>query len=162
MASRGCRVKGAVFCGMLSGIALEGVAQSWTQQNSGVTAVGLSGAWFWSADSGVVIGGPNTILKTTDGGANWSPRPSGLTIGLSLRAVEFTGRDTGFIVGDDATILKTVNGGETWTRPLNGLASLHDLSFGDAATGYAVGYQYGSPPSGIVFKTSDAGNNWTP
>jgi photosystem II stability/assembly factor-like uncharacterized protein len=43
----------------------------WVTQNSGITK-NLSSVYFKDANTGYVVGDSGTILKTTDGGLNWS------------------------------------------------------------------------------------------
>lgn len=69
--------------------------------------------FFLDANTGTAIGYNGTILKTTDGGANWAPQSSGTNKILS--SIFFTDANTGTVVGQDTTILRTTNGGTTWT-----------------------------------------------
>ena len=75
-------------------------------------AVAQSG-WFWQnplpqgnelfatavvdANTAVAVGDVGTILRTTDGGATWSPQSSGTT--NTLRGVSFTDANTGTEIG---------------------------------------------------------------
>jgi hypothetical protein len=55
------------------------------------------------------VGDYGTILKTINGGTNWTAQTSGTII--NLWSVYFTSFDTGYAVGEAGTILKTTNGG---------------------------------------------------
>jgi hypothetical protein len=56
-----------------------------------------------------VAGTYGTILKTTDGGTNWTSQTCGTAYGLW--SVHFIDRNTGWAVGQNGTILKTTTGG---------------------------------------------------
>jgi len=109
---------------------------------------------FVDANTGYAVGDWGMILKTTDGGANWSEQSSGTT--EYLYSVHFTDPNTGYAVGNSGIILKTINAGITWTSQISGTGqSLISVYFSDSNTGYAVG------TSGVVLKTINAGINWT-
>ncbi|MDP2365141.1 MAG: YCF48-related protein, partial [Ignavibacteria bacterium] len=97
------------------------------------------------------------ILKTTNGGANWTPQ----TINLipSLQSVYFINSNTGFAVGMDfsasgGSILRTTDGGLNWT-PQAGPNSyiLNSIFFTDQNTGWAVG-------GNTILKTINGGTSW--
>jgi photosystem II stability/assembly factor-like uncharacterized protein len=56
------------------------------------------------------VGVGGTIVRTTDGGATWTPQASGTT--NILHGVSFVDANTGTAVGDSGTILRTDTGGE--------------------------------------------------
>jgi hypothetical protein len=86
---------------------------TWTRQSSGTTSY-LSGVSFSDVQSGVIVGGDGTILRTSNGGATWTGQASGTT--SSLISVSFTDRSMGTAVGAGGTILRTTTGGTTWIR----------------------------------------------
>jgi len=60
------------------------------------------------------VGLSGSILKTTDGGADWAVQASGM--GNGLHSVDFpSGPSSGYAVGDDGTVLVTTDGG-TWVE----------------------------------------------
>jgi len=63
---------------------------------------------------GTAVGGysstPSTILRTTDGGATWTPQSSGTR--SPLFGVSFVDANTGIAVGEAGIILRTNTGGE--------------------------------------------------
>ena len=59
-----------------------------------------------------------TILRTTNGGTNWTSQSSGTT--NHLYGVSFTDANTGTAVGGGGTILRTTNGGTNWTSQSSG------------------------------------------
>jgi photosystem II stability/assembly factor-like uncharacterized protein len=98
------------------------------------------------------------ILRTTDGGATWTPQSSGTT--EFLEGVAFTDANTGTVVGSGGTILRTADGGATWTRQSSGTTQfLYGISFTDANTGMVVG------SGGTILRTTDGGaapaTEWT-
>ncbi len=99
---------------------------NWTPVNSPVNDVEFNAVYFINSTTGFIVGGnyvmfdtltsQRTILKTTDGGANWNVilnEPGGW-----LTAIDFIDQNTGYIAGDGATLYKTGNGGNTWVREL--------------------------------------------
>jgi hypothetical protein len=102
---------------------------------------------------GFAVGEHGLILKTTDGGVNWTNQLSGTS--EWLLSVCFNNSNTGYIVGDDGIIMKTTDGGTSWTRQTSGtLYPIYSISFIDAGTGYAVG------DKGTILKTTNGGTNW--
>ena len=95
----------------------------------GITAVRTSSfaqsGWFWQnplpqgntlsaaatpdPSTMVAVGYGGTILRTTDGGATWTPQ---IATYWALYGVSFVDANTGTAVGVDGTILRTVTGGE--------------------------------------------------
>ncbi|MEO0052676.1 MAG: YCF48-related protein [candidate division WOR-3 bacterium] len=109
--------------------------------------------------TGYVVGANGTILKTTDGGKSWERKfcllPSGETLQLQLRAIDFAGRQTGYIAGEQGTILKTTDGGNSWHRldcPVTVRLNAVDLLTPD--TGFIVGDQ------STLLWTTDGGASW--
>ena len=116
--------------------------------------------YFKDSDTGWSVGGyehylgnHGIILRTTDGGNNWtsqSPSDAG-----QLYSIYFIDSNTGWTVGDYGTILKTSDGGDNWISqnydPTNVFSSVY---FIDSNTGWVVGY------GGKILKTTDGGNNW--
>jgi hypothetical protein len=94
------------------------------------------------------VGVDGTVLKTTDGGTNWSSQ----TIGrIQLNSVYFTDKNTGWAVGVDGIILNTTNGGIDWTFQTYGADYLSSIYFTDKNTGWIVG-DYGT-----ILKTTNGG-----
>ncbi|MBC8319885.1 MAG: T9SS type A sorting domain-containing protein [Bacteroidetes bacterium] len=104
------------------------------------------------------------IIKTNDGGANWTLNDT--VVGEKLSSIYFTSVDTGYLVGEgddlDWIILKTTNGGIDWTSTNSGVqwnyAGLSSVFFPDANTGYAVGRN--GWESGLILKTTNGGTDW--
>lgn len=129
---------------------------NWNIQDSG-TEHDVICAHFNDANTGWIAGGgtPATILKTTDGGSNWSHIISDIE-GAELKGIFFTDDETGWIVGENGTIIKTTNGGFDWEQQdTNATGVLQSVNFTDPDNGWIVG---GEPS--VVLSTQDGGNNW--
>ncbi|MGM0586899.1 MAG: YCF48-related protein [Bacteroidota bacterium] len=120
----------------------------------------LNDIHFLDDQTGFIVGGNSAydtadILKTTDGGNNWTLIDS--PVDNQLTSVYFIDDQIGFIVGYYGTLLKTTDGGDTWTDvAADGIYhTLHDIQFTDAQTGYAMGTY------GTIWKTTDQGSSWT-
>ena len=138
-------------------------AQTWTQQTSGVTSQ-LNGVKFIDTQNGWAVGDGGIILNTTNGGSTWSSINNLFTGSL----INFTELD---VIGnsiwactDNALVLYSTDAGNTWsvsTTPTVTMGtSLKDINFSRQNTnnGWAIG---GSSTTGVVFKTTDGGANWT-
>jgi photosystem II stability/assembly factor-like uncharacterized protein len=83
-----------------------------------------------------------TILKTIDGGENWSQLD--FMAKKSINAIYFVNEETGWVGGrylsfDDSDLLisKTTDGGETWERTFID-ENIYDFHFDDISTGWAA------------------------
>jgi photosystem II stability/assembly factor-like uncharacterized protein len=141
------------------------------------TPIFCDNAWLYSVhfsdvNTGYAVGAVRNgtslsgiLLKTTDGGTNWtSPYVSGEFIECA-NSVYFTDANTGYIVGrrnfGQNKILKTADGGENWTSyELENSLCLNSIYFPHPNTGYTVGYEYNNSV-GVILKTTDGGGNWT-
>ncbi len=133
-------------------------AQSWTVQKSGTTD-NLRHAYFIDANNGWAVGEGGAILKTTNGGGNWTTI-SVISNDPFLIDIFFLNSNTGWAAGDGG-IFKTTDGGTTWNQQ-NGPANLTKVFFINASKGWAVGGIDGTAPVlGQIFLTSDGGQNWT-
>ena len=134
---------------ILAGIALflftaSSQAQQWFQVNSGTTKK-LNTIDFPSATVGYIGGNDSLLLKTTDGGQNWSPvNYTGITYypgGEHIVNLQFITESIGFItVGPYSGSYKTVDGGITWTA-ITGLNTCYNqgLFFFDEQNGFIGG-----------------------
>ena len=102
------------------------------------------------------LGGFYGVMKTTNGGINWSEvlifGPAYTTLGK----IDFIDVNTGFFTGDSGKVYKTTNAGTNWqTLRLTQNKILRDVKFVNLNTGFLVG------DSGVVFKSTNQGNSWT-
>ena len=97
------------------------------------------------------------LLKTTDGGANWSrvEVTRGADVDLKLAGLRFADREHGWVYGEMGALFFTGDGGRSWSRqrvPTRHL--LLGAAFLDAQTGWLSG-------GGVtLLKTSDGGATW--
>ncbi len=76
------------------------------------SAVNAQQYYSWS------VGNTGKILKTTNGGTNWTTQSSGTT--NDLYSVYFVNETTGWAVGWSGKILKSINGGTNWSSQSSG------------------------------------------
>jgi len=132
-------------------------AQTWEKQTSGITD-NLREVYFINSNTGWTVGEGGTILKTTNGGTNW-------TIQVNFRFAYFIGcyflnANVGWASGDGG-LYKTTDGGNSWNIQ-NGPSGLTKVYFTDQNNGWAVGGTDGSTPYvGDIFKTTDGGTTWS-
>jgi photosystem II stability/assembly factor-like uncharacterized protein len=131
-------------------------------------AASVSAAWAdpyagWAV--GNRINGYGTIMRTTDGGTNWTRQGAGQIADVNLYGVTAVDAFTAWTVGDPdggyASIYRTTDGGTTWVRkgslttiPDSGLTGLNKVFAASARQAWAVGM-------GTILHTSDGGDRWT-
>jgi photosystem II stability/assembly factor-like uncharacterized protein len=110
-----------------------------------------------STGSGVAIGLPDFVARSTNDGASWTEVPAALPGSPSLRDVAFApGTNAVVVVGAAGYAARSVNGGATWTAvPVPTSETLNAVAFSDADTGYAVGTNQ------AAFFTDDGGASWS-
>jgi len=134
---------------------------NWTKQKS----IGGSVVSFWASDSLNLFAGLDYgwIFKSADGGDNWLEL-NHQSFPVYIDDLFFINQNIGFAVGggfaqgsDKGCIYKTTNGGMEWQLIENASFDKHFYSvcFVTDQIGYVVGN------SGSIFKTIDAGVNWT-
>jgi photosystem II stability/assembly factor-like uncharacterized protein len=135
---------------------------TWTTQYFVSNEEPLASIYFLDENYGWAVGAMSTIMKTSDGGNNWTIQMSGT--GYEFEDVYFINRDTGWVVGQDlslqhyAVIFSTVDGGTTWSSQTFGSDdSFQGVYFVDKNNGWVVG---GSNNEAIILYTSDGGTNW--
>ena len=121
---------------------------------------GLLGVDFVNVNTGYAVGTAATIMKTTNGGTNWTILKGGvldaLQSSVDLYSVSFLNSNTGYVTGEGGTILKTTNGGLNWILQANPMQFLlNTISFVNVNTGFAAG-MYGQ-----FLKTTNGGGIWT-
>ena len=155
----GTKVKKFVFLLLFFLLINFQVPAQWKQQISGVNE-NLFSLYFINDQIGWVIGKNGTILKTTDGGSNWSKVNLGYN--NDLHAVYFVNENTGWIVGNDGLIFKTSDGGQNWLRqvPEDTLTNW-DVFFADENHGW-IGTLSTNPSNkqAKILRTTDGGQNW--
>ncbi len=102
------------------------------------------------------------IRVSIDAGMNWTTYTTGF--GLNWTAAHFFDPQNGLMVGWDyvagpstaSVLIKTNNGGATWSKVRDLPQPATGIKFIDATTGFLWGH------SGMIFKTTDAGQSWQP
>lgn len=120
----------------------------------------LFSVFFVTPDIGWAAGDNGTIIKTTDGGATWTPQLGGdaQNDARAISNLRFVDQNTGFAVQStgvgDHTLLRTTDG-ENWSA--TGTVGQHrgDYIF----TSSTVGFQ---SAKNQIFATQDAGKRWQP
>jgi photosystem II stability/assembly factor-like uncharacterized protein len=128
----------------------------------------LSGQ-FWLNSSTGWICGKNILLKSTNGGLNYTNYYSNIPPTVNgqnaLLCIYFENFNTGWIGGsnlDHKNIYKTTNAGANWIFQDNPVAQyiysqINDICFIDNNRGWAA---HGTPSSGTILYTSNSGVNW--
>lgn len=132
-------------------------AQTWFQQTSG-TDSSLFDVSFVNDDTGFVCGS-GTVLKTTDGGINWTTLNTGFN--APFQCIRFLDASLGFAEAWNGVLIRTTDGGATWN---NIGPSMPGNFFGgdwfmDANTGVIAVGNSGYSQSQIL-KTTDGGSTW--
>jgi photosystem II stability/assembly factor-like uncharacterized protein len=125
--------------------------------NNGIGGADLNGVWMVDANTGWAVGNGGRIVKTTNGGAAWTPQTSGTP--NNLTDVKFTSLTNGVACGDLGTVVYTVNGGTSWltyttgsTRNLLSIDASGSTIIATAVDGYILKYN-GSVWSAINYKS---------
>ncbi len=128
-------------------------SQTFNPLNSGVGNL-LSDLDFVGNDLGLAVGNGGTIVRTVNGGANWTTITSGVSSDLS--DVAFFNQDTAIITGRNGVLLRSINAGVSWSPVSSGVGTDLSRVFVNGNDIYVSGY------SGILLKSTDAGVSWFP
>ncbi len=160
------------ICGKFSGPAYilktTNSGKSWQSIDMNAYAAKLIDIYFWSRDSGIVVGGTAgdsshaLVLLTTDGAKTWStvyrsPTPDGWCWKIS-----FPSSRLGYVSIEHATtsqaasFLTTTDGGRSWTaRSIGALVGdLQGIGFINERIGWVGGWMGG------IYTTMDGGASW--
>ncbi len=143
----------------------DGGATPWLAQNSN-SMEAVFDVYFHDANTGWAVFGTTAslpaTLRTTDGGATWTPVSATGRTFFCCNALDFApDAMTGIAVGQASSeVLRTVDGGQSWTtQSIGQTATLWDVAVLDAQTAWVVGEQQ-TTRYPIVLKTIDGGANW--
>lgn len=127
-------------------------AQPWNAQPSGTTNR-LEAVWFTSPTKGFAVGNAGTALRTSDGGASWTPFP---VSSQDLEDIAFIGNSIGLIVGDNELIFQSTDGGASWSQVHGGgRSTLRAVAMGENGRAYVAG------DDGLIMFSTDDGATWT-
>ncbi len=126
----------------------------WVWQNPLPQGNTLNSVFFVDTLNGFAGGNCGTLLRTTNGGLNWSF--ISLEGNPDIISIYFVNPNTGYAVGG-GLILKTTNTGLSWFIASNISSILYNIYFINDNTGFVCG---GLPNLMQVFKTTDAGTTW--
>ena len=114
---------------------------------------GLEDVAFWDERTAIAVG-PNTIVKSTDGGTTWTDVNPNLPPDLYRRVI--APGDGNLYVAGSAFLLRSVDVGEHWQVLEFSEAdeAITDLSFPDQHHGFI------STLAGNIYRTSDQGQSW--
>ncbi|MEO8512629.1 MAG: T9SS type A sorting domain-containing protein [Ignavibacteria bacterium] len=109
----------------------------------------------WAAgDSGIII-------HTSNSGQSWVQQSTGIST-FAIDDIFFINQRLGWALANDfffagSVVLRTSNGGANWTssRYPDSTLVFNAIYFLDSLTGFMSGY------SGLIYKTTNAGNTWT-
>ncbi|MFH1194347.1 MAG: YCF48-related protein, partial [bacterium] len=128
-------------------------AEGWILQQSNFNG-GLYGVEFLNEDVGFACGHYGTLLKTTNGGNEWSNTNVG--IDETLMGIQFIDNNIGYLFGYHH-VFKTTDGGNTWVIKYIASDNIfwEDIHFLNSNFGFLVAR------GGVILKTTDGGDNWT-
>lgn len=132
--------------------ALTSVNAQWIRLNSGATE-NLNSVFCITKNLVFVAGDNGKILKTTNGGMDWSIGNSN-TIN-KINSIFFIDSLVGFSVGDNGTIIKTTDGGDNWQLQISNTSNkLNSVYFINKDIGFIVGMH------STLIKTINGGMDW--
>jgi len=85
---------------------------TWTWKNPIPQGNDLKDIHIFDANNAIVVGMAGTIMKTTDGGENWTIQVSATN--KDLYSIQFADKDVSWVVGEGGIKLKTTDGGLNW------------------------------------------------
>ena len=128
----------------------------WEQLESGVTQ-DLNNVFFICLNRGTVVGDEGIILRTGEGGGNWTPQISGVV--ENLYAVSYYGYSKILAVGASGTLLYTTNSGMNWTVLQTGMMGTYfSCQMINETIGVAIGVNAIFQP--FFTRTNDGWNTW--
>jgi photosystem II stability/assembly factor-like uncharacterized protein len=127
----------------------------WTELNPKVPRVDYIGIDFINPDTGWAVGDLGAIIKTTNGGDDWTISETNTTT-LLLKVHSFNGQIV-IVTGYDGIILRSSDGGETFEQIPSGVGSGIDL-WGVQMLNDTLGWICGM--NNTLLKTTDAGLSW--
>jgi photosystem II stability/assembly factor-like uncharacterized protein len=128
---------------------------SWRQANVPTVAT-LTGVFFENRRLGWAVGHDAVILKTLDGGENWTRVHYAPEQECPLLDVFFLDEKTGFAIGAYGLFLETMDGGDTWSARSISQDDWHLNHMAESAGGRL----YIAAESGTIYRSDDKGKSW--
>ncbi len=122
----------------------------------------LTAVFFIDEKTGWAVGQWGVVLRTDDGGENWTLQRSDQSVDQPLFSVYFKDKDRGWAVGLWSLLIATVDGGKTWTQvtvpppPGKKKADRNLLKI----FANRMGTLFVAAEQGMILKSYD-GENWT-
>ena len=115
----------------------------------------LNGIAYANSKTVFAVGDSGTIVRSLDGGKQWSAESFVCGITDVFNSICFVGSSRGFIVGDKGAFITSTNGGSSWFKAsLKQTQDLQCISFFDDQRGTIVGR------AGTIFHSTDGGITW--
>jgi photosystem II stability/assembly factor-like uncharacterized protein len=131
-------------------------AATWTQ--AATAAASLNGLYA-EGDTAYAVGDDNTVLKSTNTGASWTPIDVGELPAVDLARVDCVGANANrclFATRDGDRLLRTGNGGGTFTVVSPSASRMRAVAFNTSQAAVAVG------EAGATALSANGGSDWTP
>lgn len=134
----------------------------WTEHVSGVT-VSLTSVSNINGMNAWICGNNGTVLRTTDGGYNWTNLSgNGIPANVSLVNIFGLNNSTAIVsgfIGSNTFVFRTTNSGTSWQQVFTQTGGFINSVWMTAATN---GFMEGDPVGGrwSLWKTTDSGANW--
>jgi photosystem II stability/assembly factor-like uncharacterized protein len=128
----------------------------WEQQTGEVNNRRFKSVFFTTVSTGY-IAGDETIMKTTDAGANWLSQTAP---NYDYNCVMFSDASNGWAVAGNSlavsAVVRTQDGGASWSSVSTGFSTIFNgVWFFNPDTGIVVG------ASGTILRTTNAGATWS-
>ncbi|RPI18953.1 MAG: T9SS C-terminal target domain-containing protein [Ignavibacteriae bacterium] len=136
---------------------------SWYSYNTGASGK-INSLYFFSASTGFCTSEDGKILRTTNGGLNWSVQYTTST--HALKGITFVNSLFGFAgtmsnSSNSTILLRTVNGGNNWEQASTfsaGISLDKIVFFANELHGYT--YNDNRYMGSAIYRTNSGGNNW--
>jgi photosystem II stability/assembly factor-like uncharacterized protein len=141
--------------------------ESWTSTDLAPQATTLIDVYFFDESTGFVVGGLGptfnerraVVLATTNGGASWETRYTGVRLGEWCWKISFPTKATGFVslerFSGISYFLRTTDAGESWEDlPFLNNYEEQGIGFVTPSLGWIGGY------GGPSYESTDGGESW--
>lgn len=134
---------------------------NWSTRNLGIN-MDASSISMVNSQIGYISGTNCQVLKTTDGGVNWTPVTQPYSGTFDIHTIDFVSPTTGwafinYTAISGGNIFKTTDGGTSWVQQGSNITNaIYSASMIDVNTGYVTLNSSNKP----IYKTTDGGNTW--